>query len=45
MVVILETLADYAGITKTPDSWPKRCGRPGKADLLQYADAQKVLHV
>lgn len=46
MVVILETLADYAGITKDPGFLAEKVRQAlGRQICLQYADAKKVLHV
>ena len=46
MVVILETLADYAGITKDPGFLAEKVRQAlGRQICLQYTDAQKVLHV
>lgn len=46
MVVILETLADYAGITKDPGFLAEKVRQAlGRQICLQYADAEKTLHV
>ena len=46
MVVILETLADYAGITKDPSFLAEKVRQAlGRQICLQYADPKKVLHV
>lgn len=46
LVVILETLADYGGITKKTDLLVERVRQAlGRQICLQYADANGVLHV
>jgi len=46
MVVILETLADYAGITKDPGFLAEKVRQAlGRQICLQYSDPKKVLHV
>ncbi|HSV56668.1 MAG TPA: flagellar biosynthesis protein FlhA, partial [Magnetospirillaceae bacterium] len=46
MVVILETLADYAGITKDPGFLAEKVRQAlGRQICLQYADGGKVLRV
>ena len=46
MVVILETLADYAGVTKDPVFLAEKCRQAlGRQICLQYADADRTLRV
>lgn len=46
MVVILETLADYAGVTKDPVFLAEKCRQAlGRQICLQYADQDKTLRV
>jgi flagellar biosynthesis protein FlhA len=46
MVVILETLSDYAGVTKDPVFLAEKCRQAlGRQICLQYADPDKVLRV
>jgi flagellar biosynthesis protein FlhA len=46
LVAIFETLADYAGITKDAGFLVEKARQSlGRQLCLQYADAQKVLHV
>jgi flagellar biosynthesis protein FlhA len=46
MVVILETLADYAGVTKDPVFLAEKCRQAlGRQICLQYADPDRTLRV
>jgi flagellar biosynthesis protein FlhA len=46
MVVILETLADYAGVTKDPVFLAEKCRQALSRQIcLQYADSDKTLRV
>ncbi len=46
MVVILETLADYAGVTKDPVFLAEKCRQAlGRQICLQYADQDRTLRV
>ncbi len=46
MVVLLETLADYAGVTKDPVFLAEKCRQAlGRQICLQYADQDKTLRV
>ncbi|MCX7025557.1 MAG: flagellar biosynthesis protein FlhA [Spirochaetes bacterium] len=46
MVAILETLADYAGITKDPGFLVEKARQAlGRQICLQFSDQEKVLHV
>lgn len=46
MVVILETLADYAGVTKDPVFLAEKCRQTlGRQICLQYADSERNLRV
>jgi flagellar biosynthesis protein FlhA len=46
MVAILETLADYAGVTKDPVFLAEKCRQAlGRQICLQYADSDKTLRV
>jgi flagellar biosynthesis protein FlhA len=46
MVIILETLADYSGVTKDPVFLAEKCRQAlGRQICLQYADPDKTLRV